>query len=216
VVLTRKQFGRMLGRSPACITKWCKKGMPVEPAGGVDYEKGVAWAKKNILGFDTGLPAFGKLSGPGAAGAATAAGPVAVDGNGNGHGNHTNGHASGADTSYARAVREKVVVQTERERVKLARERGSLISETEFQVVVIGVLAWFCSERRILPARLRDELAHKSEGEVEVILAKALAACQMELCRRLRVDPSEADSLGAAWLRFYEEWQARATGGARS
>ena len=43
----------------------------------------------------------------------------------------------------------------------------------------------------------------------KVILARELEACQRELCRRLRVPPSDADDLGAAWLAFYQEWQAR-------
>ena len=82
-----------------------------------------------------------------------------------------------------------------------------MVPMREFEVVVLGVCAWFCAERRLLPARLRDELAHRGEGDIEEVLTRHLESYQSELCRRLRLPPEEADSLGAAWLEFHAQWK---------
>lgn len=184
MTVTKKQLALLVKRSPAAITKWIAKGLPILASGAVDFERGRAWAERNIAGF----PGVGS---PGVAA------PIG------GNGNHANGiHTDNADTSYAAAAKEKLIVQTERERIKLQRERRVLIPESEFMAVTIGALAWFCAERRVLPARLRDELAGKSGPECELLVARELEACQRELCRRLRVPSSDADDLGAAWLDF--------------
>ena len=58
---------------------------------------------------------------------------------------------------------------------------------------------------------IRDELANRPAGEVESILARELGYRQDELCRRLRVDPKDADHLGQLWLQFYEEYKKART-----
>jgi hypothetical protein len=197
MVVNKREFARLMARSPSAVSKWVSKGLPTTASGGIDFEKGRAWVETHVTGY--GSIAYTGLGVTGVS--------VAVPGgaaNGATNGTWTNGAAS-----YADAAREKLVVQTARERVKLERERGVLIPESEFMAVTIGALAWYCAERRVLPARLRDELANQSGPTCEVILARELEACQRELCRRLRVPPSDADDLGAAWLAFYQEWQAR-------
>jgi hypothetical protein len=68
-----------MARSPACVTKWLKRGMPVTSAG-IDFEAARDWLLKNV----TAYPDFG---GPGVA--------VPIDGTA-ATSTGTNGHVNGS------------------------------------------------------------------------------------------------------------------------
>jgi hypothetical protein len=117
--------------------------------------------------------------------------------------------------SYADAARAKLAAQASRELLKLERERGALVPESLVQTLVVAPLLWFMQERRFLPARLRDDLHKRPGSECEEILTRELGHHQEEFARRLRLAPSDADSLFADYWEFVQWRKARAADGAR-
>ena len=198
MICNRKTFGRLMGRSPACVTKWIKRGMPVTPTG-VDFEQARDWVLKNVPSY----PGFGAA--PGVTPGAPASPGVVIEIDNDGEPNHRMNGAS--NYTYVDLMRERVSVQIEREKLRLEREKDNLLTRSEHETIVIGSLAWYCGERRSLPSRICDELVGKSAVEIQQILERELNACQNELSRRLRVDPSTCDHLAKAWIAFYNEWR---------
>jgi hypothetical protein len=56
LIVSKKQFALLVNRSPAAITEWISKGLPL--TGAIGFEKGRSWAERNVAGF-------GGVSGPG-------------------------------------------------------------------------------------------------------------------------------------------------------
>jgi hypothetical protein len=105
--------------------------MPVARTG-VDFEAARAWVHEHIVGY------------PG-----RAVPDVAISTGTIGHGKNGSNGAGG----YSDAVLEKLRAQGARERLKLEREKGSLVPEDMVQVFIAGVVSWFANERKLLPGR---------------------------------------------------------------
>ena len=58
MICNRKTFGRLMGRSPACVTKWIRRGMPTVPTG-VEFEQARDWVLRNVPSY----PGFGTAPG---------------------------------------------------------------------------------------------------------------------------------------------------------
>lgn len=190
MIVGKREFGRLMARSPAAVSKWLRKGLPSTPSGGIDFEVGRDWVLKNVAGYvGIGLPNTVVVPTSGGDGS----------GNANAPSNET--------PTYTEAMRQRTVVETERARVKLSKERSVLIPTDQCQALIVGALAWFCAERRALPRQLCDDLVGRNAAEIAAILERELAYHQDELSRRLKLSNVDCGHLALAWVAFYEQWQ---------
>jgi hypothetical protein len=145
-VTTKKHFAELIGVTPGRVSQLIKDGLPVEPSGGIDVERGKAWVRDNVdanrrrlLPEQTAVPLSPQDP------------PV--------------------PSPQPSARMEKTAVETEMLRVNLAERRGELINRAEVQRAIESCIradsdAWIGWVNRVAP-----ELARETGGDLATIAA---------------------------------------------
>ena len=216
--ISKAGLARRTGRTPAAVTKWVRRGLPVRADGTISWAVARVWIKENVNAARSGSYGFRQRQREQAP--APAQTPAPAPAPANGRNNHADADADATSDipAYTTSLAKKEASIAGIRELELEQKRGALAPVGPLQAWVLESVSYLRNHTWELPAALREREHSAAADLVERVLRRTFREWERYSRARaqhygLRLPPPLPPPPPREQLAYYQRYVAGALDG---